>query len=173
MITKKNQKLPYLLLLLLLSCLPTLAQNGVTVKGTVLDSTGETIIGASVVETTATTNGTITDFDGNFTLSVPVNSTLKITYIGYKPVTVKAAAIVNVLLEEDTQMVDEVVVTGYTTQRKADLTGAVSVVKVDEIQKQGENNPVKALQGRVPGMNITAMVIRVDRLPYVSAVSVR
>ena len=56
----------------------------------------------------------ITDLDGNFTLSVPVNSTLKITYIGYKPVTVKSAAIVNVLLEEDTQMVDEVVVTGYT-----------------------------------------------------------
>ena len=98
----------------------------------------------------------ITDLDGNFTLSVPVNSTLKITYIGYKPVTVKSATIVNVLLEEDTQMEDEVVVTGYTTQRKADLTGAVSVVKVDEIQKQGENNPVKALQGRVPGMNITA-----------------
>ena len=114
------------------------------------------ILGASVVEATATANGTITDLDGNFTLSVPANSTLKITYIGYKPVTVKSAAIVNVLLEEDTQMVDEVVVTGYTTQRKADLTGAVSVVKVDEIQKQGENNPVKALQGRVPGMNITA-----------------
>ena len=70
--------------------------------------------------------------------------------------TVKAAASIQVLLEEDMQMVDEVVVTGYTTQRKADLTGAVSVVKVDEIQKQGENNPVKALQGRVPGMNITA-----------------
>lgn len=70
-------------------------------------------------------------------------------------------------------MVDEVVVTGYTTQRKADLTGAVSVVKVDEIQKQGENNPVKALQGRVPGMNITAMVIRADRLPCVFVVSVR
>ena len=82
---------------------------------------GQPIIGASVVETTATTNVTITDFDCNFTLSVPVNSTLKITYIGYKPVTVKAAAIVNVLLEEDTQMVDEVVVTGYTTQRKACL----------------------------------------------------
>ena len=131
--------------------------QNITVKGNVTSKTdGQPIIGASVVETTATTNGTITDFDGNFTLSVPVNSTLKITYIGYKPVTVKAAAIVNVLLEEDTQMVDEVVVTGYTTQRKADLTGAVSVVKVDEIQKQGENNPVKALQGRVPGMNITA-----------------
>ena len=131
--------------------------QNITVKGNVTSKTdGQPIIGASVVETTATTNGTITDFDGNFTLSVPANSTLKITYIGYKPVTVKAAAIVNVLLEEDTQMVDEVVVTGYTTQRKADLTGAVSVVKVDEIQKQGENNPVKALQGRVPGMNITA-----------------
>ena len=131
--------------------------QSITVKGNVTSKTdGQPVIGASVVEATATANGTITDLDGNFTLSVPVNSTLKITYIGYKPVTVKSAAIINVLLEEDTQMVDEVVVTGYTTQRKADLTGAVSVVKVDEIQKQGENNPVKALQGRVPGMNITA-----------------
>ena len=131
--------------------------QNITVKGNVTSKTdGQPVIGASVVEATATANGTITDLDGNFTLSVPANSTLKITYIGYKPVTVKSAAIVNVLLEEDTQMVDEVVVTGYTTQRKADLTGAVSVVKVDEIQKQGENNPVKALQGRVPGMNITA-----------------
>ena len=131
--------------------------QNITVKGNVTSKTdGQPVIGASVVEATATANGTITDLDGNFTLSVPANSTLKITYIGYKPVTVKSATIVNVLLEEDTQMVDEVVVTGYTTQRKADLTGAVSVVKVDEIQKQGENNPVKALQGRVPGMNITA-----------------
>lgn len=131
--------------------------QNITVKGNVTSKTdGQPVIGASVVEASATTNGTITDLDGNFTLSVPANSTLKITYIGYKPVTVKSATIVNVLLEEDTQMVDEVVVTGYTTQRKADLTGAVSVVKVDEIQKQGENNPVKALQGRVPGMNITA-----------------
>ncbi len=131
--------------------------QNITVKGNVTSKTdGQPIIGASVIETISTTNGTITDFDGNFTLSVPTNATLKISYIGYKPVTVKAAASIQVLLEEDTQMVDEVVVTGYTTQRKADLTGAVSVVKVDEIQKQGENNPVKALQGRVPGMNITA-----------------
>lgn len=130
--------------------------QSIMVKGNVTSKTdGQPIIGASVIETTATTNGTITDFDGNFTLSVPAHSTLKISYIGYKPVTVKAAASIRILLEEDTQMVDEVVVTGYTTQRKADLTGAVSVVKVDDIQKQGENNPVKALQGRVPGMNIT------------------
>ena len=141
----------------LFTFMSALCGQNITVKGNVTSKTdGQPIIGASVIETISTTNGTITDFDGNFTLSVPTNATLKISYIGYKPVTVKAAASIQVLLEEDTQMVDEVVVTGYTTQRKADLTGAVSVVKVDEIQKQGENNPVKALQGRVPGMNITA-----------------
>ena len=141
----------------LFTFMSALCGQNITVKGNVTSKTdGQPIIGASVIETISTTNGTITDFDGNFTLSVPINATLKISYIGYKPVTVKAAASIQVLLEEDTQMVDEVVVTGYTTQRKADLTGAVSVVKVDEIQKQGENNPVKALQGRVPGMSITA-----------------
>lgn len=141
----------------LFALMSALCGQNITVKGNVTSKTdGQPIIGASVIETISTTNGTITDFDGNFTLSVPTNATLKISYIGYKPVTVKAATSIQVLLEEDTQMVDEVVVTGYTTQRKADLTGAVSVVKVDEIQKQGENNPVKALQGRVPGMSITA-----------------
>lgn len=141
----------------LFTFMSALCGQNITVKGNVTSKTdGQPIIGASVIETISTTNGTITDFDGNFTLSVPTNATLKISYIGYKPVTVKAATSIQVLLEEDTQMVDEVVVTGYTTQRKADLTGAVSVVKVDEIQKQGENNPVKALQGRVPGMSITA-----------------
>ena len=78
--------------------------QSITVKGNVTSKTdGQPVIGASVVEATATANGTITDLDGNFTLSVPANSTLKITYIGYKPVTVKSATIVNVLLEEDTQ----------------------------------------------------------------------
>lgn len=78
--------------------------QNITVKGNVTSKTdGQPVIGASVVEATATANGTITDLDGNFTLSVPANSTLKITYIGYKPVTVKSATIVNVLLEEDTQ----------------------------------------------------------------------
>ena len=141
----------------LFTLMSALCGQNITVKGNVTSKTdGQPIIGASAIETISTTNGTITDFDGNFTLSVPINATLKISYIGYKPVTVKAATSIQVLLEEDTQMVDEVVVTGYTTQRKADLTGAVSVVKVDEIQKQGENNPVKALQGRVHGMSITA-----------------
>ena len=103
--------------------------QNITVKGNVTSKTdGQPIIGASVVEATATANGTITDLDGNFTLSVPANSTLKITYIGYNPVTVKAAAIVNVLLEEDTQMVDEVVVTGYGNFTKSSFT-SVSLFK--------------------------------------------
>lgn len=152
----KNKKLLFSICFLFASFAALYGQS-ITVKGNVTSKTdGEPIIGASVVEATTATHGTITDFEGNFTLSVPAGSTLKITYIGYKPVTVKAAAFVKVTLEEDTQMMDEVVVTGYTTQRKADLTGAISVVDMDEIAKQNENNPMKALQGRVPGMNITA-----------------
>ena len=76
--------------------------------------------------------------------------------MGYKTQVVKAANGLRIVLEEDAKLLNEVVVTGYTTQRKADLTGAISVVSVDEIAKQNENNPIKALQGRVPGMNITA-----------------
>lgn len=126
------------------------------VQGSVVDkATGETIIGASVVEA-GTQNGVVTDFDGKFTLSVAPDAQITITYIGYKPVTVKAAPTLEIVMEEDNEMLDEVVVTGYSTQRKADLTGAISVVSVDEIAKQNENNPIKALQGRVPGMNITA-----------------
>lgn len=152
----KNKKLLSSVCFLFVFIFALGAQN-VAVKGNVTSKTdGQPVIGASVIETSSSANGTITDFDGNFTLTVPANATLKITYIGYKPITVKAATSIRVQLEEDTQMMEEVVVTGYTTQRKADLTGAVSVVNVEELQKKGENNPVKALQGRVPGMNITA-----------------
>ena len=126
------------------------------VKGTVVDkATGETIIGASVVEE-GTQNGVITDIDGNFVISVSQNATISISYVGFKTVKVQAAPSLRIEMDEDNTMLDEVVVTGYTTQRKADLTGAISVVSMDEIVKQNENNPIKALQGRVPGMNITA-----------------
>ena len=120
-VTKKNQKLPYLLLLLLLSCLPTLAQNGVTVKGTVLDSTGETIIGASVVVKGNTSIGTISDIDGNFTLTVPNNNvTLVISYIGMKSQEVKVPPqqSIRVVLEDDSQQLEEVVVVGFGQQRR-------------------------------------------------------
>lgn len=132
------------------------AQN-IQIKGTVTSATdGEPIIGASVVEESDKTNGTITDFNGNFTLSVKPNANIILSYIGFKSQTLKAKGIMNIVLVEDSELLQEVVVTGYTTQRKADLTGSISVVSMDEIAKQNENNPMKAMQGRVPGMNITA-----------------
>ena len=145
-----------MLLCVLLSglSLAALAQTKVA-DGTVKDSRGEPIIGATVMEL-GTTNGAITDIDGRFTLKVNEGAKLKITYIGYQPQTLAAASKMTITLAEDNTNLSEVVVTGYTTQRKADLTGAVSVVSVDDLAKQNENNPIKALQGRVPGMNVTA-----------------
>ena len=128
----------------------------ITVKGTVTENVfNEPVLGATVVET-GTSNGVATNLDGHFTLTVPVKSTLTISFVGYKTQVLQPQATMNVMLEENSELLNEMVVTGYTMQRKADLTGAVSVVSVDEIAKQNENNPIKALQGRVPGMNIMA-----------------
>lgn len=127
----------------------------VNVSGVIKDATGETVIGASVM-VKGTKTGTVTDFDGRFHVECTPGATLVISYIGYKTQEVKAADGMNVVLQEAANDLNEVVVTGYTTQRKADLTGAISVVSVDDIAKQNENNPIKALQGRVPGMNISA-----------------
>ena len=132
------------------------AQN-IQIKGTVTSATDSyPIIGASVVDKADKTNGTITDIDGNFTLTVKPGSEITFSYIGYQTLTLKAETSMTVIMHEDSEMLQEVVVTGYTTQRKADLTGSISVVSMDEIAKQNENNPMKAMQGRVPGMNITA-----------------
>ena len=125
------------------------------ISGTVVDETGETIIGASVVEK-GTTNGTVTDFDGNFTIKVNPGATLVFTYVGCLNTEMPASNGMVVTMKEDAISLNEVVVTGYTTQRKSDLTGAVSVVSVTDLAKQNENNPIKAMQGRVPGMNISA-----------------
>ena len=133
-----------------------MVQAQVTASGTVTEaSNGEPIIGASVLEE-GTTNGTITDFDGNFTLAVSDGAKLTISYVGFKPQTLPAAAGMQVALSEDSELLEEVVVTGYTAQRKADLTGAVTAISSKDLEKQQENNPMKALQGKVPGMNITA-----------------
>ena len=133
----------------------TLLYAQAEISGTVVDPTGETVIGATVMEK-GTSNGTVTDFDGNFKLKVEAGKTLVISYIGFVTQEVAAADGMTVTLQDDALALEEVVVTGYTTQRKADLTGAVSVVSVNELAKQNENNPMKALQGRVPGMNIQA-----------------
>ena len=148
----KQAKRLILSFLLLLTCILMYAQQEIT--GTVNDAMGP-VIGATVMEKD-TSNGTVTDFDGNFTLKVQPGATLVFSYIGYKTVELPAQNGMTVTMEDDALSLNEVVVTGYTTQRKADLTGAVSVVSVSELSKQNENNPIKAMQGRVPGMNISA-----------------
>ncbi|MCQ2330878.1 MAG: TonB-dependent receptor [Paludibacteraceae bacterium] len=132
-----------------------LLAQGITVSGKVIDAkTQEPIIGATVV--TAAQEGTITDYDGLFYISATEGEMLTISYVGYKDVQVAAKSSLTISLEEATEELEELVVTGYTAQRKVDLTGAVSVVDVDDLKKQNENNPMKGLQGKLPGVTITA-----------------
>ena len=134
----------------------TVMQTG-TVKGQVVDATGEPVIGATV-QVKGTTNGTITDFDGNFTLNVAPGATLVISYIGYKNQEMKVipGKSLNIILKEDTEVLDEVVVVGYGAQKKASLTSSISQIKGDEAFKnKGIANATVALQGEVPGLTIT------------------
>jgi len=149
----KQAKRLFLSLVTLLLC--TLSYGQTEITGSVVDDLGEGVIGATVKEK-GTANGTATDFDGNFKLKVQEGTMLVISYIGYQTQELPAKNGMKVELLPDDKVLQEVVVTGYTTQRKADLTGAISTVSVDEMAKQNENNPMKALQGRVPGMNIQA-----------------
>ena len=129
-----------------------------TVSGTVLDKTGESVIGASVV-VKGTTNGTITDFDGKFTLqNVPDNGTIQVSFVGYKTVDiqVKGQSTVKVILEEDTETLDEVVVVGYGVQKKSDVTGAMARVGSEELNTRPVNNAFEALQGKAAGVDITS-----------------
>ena len=135
--------------------LSTLMYAQTEITGTVIDDFGDGVIGATVKEK-GTANGTVTDLVGNFKIKVKAGAILSISYVGYQTQDVPAQNGMKVQLQPDDKVLQEVVVTGYTTQRKADLTGAISTVSIDEIAKQNENNPMKALQGRVPGMNISA-----------------
>lgn len=151
----RNKKL-FLSVCFLFGCLASLWSQNMTIKGSVISKTdGLPIIGASVVQT-GTSHGTITNLDGDFILEVQPGAELTVSYIGFKTMKVKAQPSLRIVIEEDAQLIDEVVVTGYTTQRKADLTGAVSVVKMDDLKKVPENNPMRALQGKVAGMMVTA-----------------
>lgn len=132
----------------------TAQQQHVTVKGVVTDEAGEPLIGVSIMEQ-GTTNGTITDLEGRFTLDVAGGSTLEISYIGYKTQTVKAAAsALNIVLKEDTQKLDEVVVVGFGTQKKVNLTGSVSAVSGEDISKRPVANAAVLLQGQIPGLRV-------------------
>lgn len=127
-----------------------------TIKGNVKDSGGEPIIGASVREV-GTKNVTVTDLDGNFSINMTSGKELQITYIGMKPKTVKTAgkSVVNVVMEDEATALDDVVVIGYGTVKKKDLTGAVTSVSAKQIENIPVSNVSEAMTGKMAGVNIT------------------
>lgn len=127
-----------------------------TVKGTVVDESGEPVIGANV-KVVGTTTGSITDLDGNFSVSVTTGKQLEISFIGYTPqvVNIPASGTITITMKEDSKLLDEVVVVGYGTQRVKDLTGAASMVKMDEIADLPGASIVDALAGQVVGLSVT------------------
>ena len=131
-----------------------LAQN-IQVQGVVKDQTGEPVIGATVMQQ-GTTNGTITDFDGNFSLSVPSNATLTISYIGFatQDIAVGGKTDFSIVLKDDSQTLSEVVVVGYGTMRKADLTGAVGSLAAKDMENAPVANIGQAIQGKIAGLQV-------------------
>ena len=139
----------------------------IAIVGKVIDANGEPLVGASVAEA-GTSNGTITDLDGAFVLTVEKNVTLLVSYVGYKDQEVRAHKDMVVMLREDTQVLDEVVAIGYGTQKKANLTGAVTTVDVSKtLESKSESDVAKALQGAVPGLTITNATGDLDADPTV------
>ncbi len=130
-------------------------QQKKTVTGIVLDSSGEPIIGANVIER-GTTNGTVTDYNGNFSIRVEDNAVLQITYIGFLPQEISTAgrSSINISLIEDTKALEELVVVGYGTQKKVNLTGAVEQVTSDVFEKRPITNATQGLVGVIPNLNI-------------------
>lgn len=130
--------------------------GNLTIQGHIKDIYGEPIIGASILEK-GTTNGTITDFDGNFTLSAPANSLLSISYIGYitQEIAVRNQTSLQIVLEEDVEALEEVVVVGYATGSKRTISGAVERVKKEDMNVGIINNPLESLKGKVAGVVIS------------------
>ena len=152
---KKLAKRALATLSLSMLCLVAFAQ-GRQISGTVIDGTGEPIIGANVLEV-GTTNGVITDIDGNFKLNVQPNAKIQVSFIGYitQTVTVGSQSNIKVTLKEDAQALDEVVVVGYGVQKKSDVTGSVGSVNSDKIMAKGTTSVMESLQGSVAGVDIS------------------
>ena len=143
-------------------------QQAGVVKGQVLDSTGEPVIGATV-KVQGQKGGTVTDLDGNFSVDAPKGATLEISYVGYKTQTVKVGnGPVKITLQDDNQSLSEVVVVGFGTQKKVNLTGAVSVVDSKELASRPVANATQALQGLVPGLQISNSSGSMDATPSVN-----
>ena len=139
--------------LLFLAGIDAVAQS-IQMKGKITDTTGEPVIGANVV-VEGTTTGVISDIDGNFSVEANRGATLRISFIGYQPQEVKATgAFLNVVLESDTELLDEVVVVGYGSQKKSDITGAMVNVKSEALQQAPVGNIGAALQGLAAGVDV-------------------
>ena len=133
----------------------TVMAQTMTVKGNVKDKTGEGIIGASILEE-GTTNGTVTDFDGNFELNVDSNSKLIISYVGCKSKTVTPKSFIELVLEEDTELLDEVVVIGYGVQKKSVVTAAIARISEADLEKSNPLRVDNALKGLAAGVTVTS-----------------
>lgn len=131
----------------------TFAQQ-IVVKGIVKDTTGEPIIGANVI-VKGTTNGTITDFDGNFLLNANKGDIIIISFIGYRSQEAQAAASMNIILKDDTELLDEVVGIGYGSVKKDDLSGSVVAIKAEEMNKGAVTSPQELIMGKVPGLSVS------------------
>ena len=144
-----------------------MAQVSVEVKGKVIDNQNEPMIGVSVLEK-GTTNGTITDINGNYNLSVNQGTTLVFSYIGYitKEQTVRGNTL-DLIMDEDMQALDEVIVIGYGVQRKSSLTGAVSSVKSEDLEARTITRPEMALQGKTSGVQVLSSSARPGANPSV------
>ena len=147
-----TQKAMFFVFFLLCSTV-MLAQN--KVSGTVLDATGEPLIGVSVLET-GTNNGVVTDFNGDFTLTVKQGAKLTFSYVGYTSKTLAAANGMKVTLEEDNKVLNEVVVVGYGTMRRKDVTSSITTVKAEDLNRGVFTDPGQMLQGKVPGLVISS-----------------
>ncbi len=146
-------KLQRLFLMVCLLLCGVVAQAQMKVTGQVVDQTGEAIIGASILEK-GTTNGTITDLDGNFVLTVKRNATLEISYIGYITQVLQASPTMNIVLKDDTKALEEVVVVGYGVQKKSSLTGSISSVKAEDMENRTISSVQEALQGKTAGVQL-------------------
>ena len=148
----KTNNIKTLALGLALTCaIPAMAQNTTTIKGTVVDENGDPVIGATI-HVPGTRQATVTDLDGNYSISAPKGTTLTVTYVGYKQISTKGGRIM--LKEGDTDL-DEVVVVGYGTQKRAHLTGSVESIPVDEIQDISSGNLASTLSGLVNGLSVS------------------
>jgi len=157
MMKQVNLRIPFRVLGLLMGLFLSVSAfaQEITVNGNVVDAAGEPIIGATV-RVAGQAGGVVTDFDGNFQIKAAHGATLEVSYIGYQTATVTASANVNVTLSEDSEVLNEVVVIGYGTVKKTDLTGAVSALKPDSKNKGLVVSPQEMMSGKIAGVNVTS-----------------